>query len=432
MDYQEKVSEFLRKYHQRPEDIDLYELTDNMLKDMTNGLENKESSLMMIPTYLATNGKADYSQPAIAIDAGGTNLRVALVSFSEDGKTMVLEGLKKQKMLGVDKPLSKDEFFEGICQLCLPLLDKTDKIGFCFSFPCEIQPNKDGRIIYFSKEVNVIGAEGALIGEEMKKWFKAHGVDKELSIVILNDTVATLLGGPAIVNTKSVDGQIGLIVGTGVNTAYSEDVERITKLPVKAEGKMIINMEAGGFNKFPMGEFEKRMDNNSANPGDHELEKCISGVYLGNVIAYTIKQAAKEGLFSEHNRIADLPYFTMVEVDAFLRDPYGHNLLADACSNDDDVETMYCFIDQAIDRGAKLICGNLSACMIKMDGGKKRSTPVRIVVEGSTFHRCYSYKQKVEYYLRTYTNERLNRYYTFVTSDDANMAGSAIAVLLNS
>ena len=143
---------------------------------------------------------------------------------------------------------------------------------------------------------------------------------------------------------------------------------------------MIINMEAGGFDKFPMGEFEKRMDKNSANPGDHELEKCISGVYLGNVIAYTIKQAAKEGLFSAHNRIAELPYFTMVEVDAFLRDPYGHNLLADACDNDDDVETMYCFIDQAIDRGAKLICGNLSACMIKMDGGKKRSTPVRIVV----------------------------------------------------
>ncbi|MBQ6654217.1 MAG: hypothetical protein IJM79_01680 [Erysipelotrichaceae bacterium] len=431
MDPKQRVREFLAAYRQLPEYVDLKKYTDSMLQQMQLGLDGEEASLMMIPTYLSSNGAARLGEPVIAIDAGGTNLRTALVCFDENGRMQVSD-LAKQPMLGVESELTKDEFIEGICQLVMPLLEKTDKIGFCFSFPCEIQPDKDGKIIRFNKDVKISGSEGTMLGSEMKKWFREHGVEKEISIAILNDTVATLLGGPAIRDSRAVDGQIGLIVGTGSNTAYSENNEKITKAHLKEAGSMIINMESANFDRFEMGEFEKRMDQASGSPGVHPLEKCISGLYLGHVIGQTILQASKEGLFSAGNKIAELPEFSMSRVDAFMRDPYGDNLLANACGNEEDVEVMYQFIEQAMDRAARLITVNLAACIVKMDGGRKASAPARIVVEGTTILKGYSYFQRLDYFMRQFVTNELGRHYQFVTADDANLAGSAIAVLLNS
>ncbi len=431
MDPKQKARDFLARYRQLPEDVDLNKCLEGMLQEMKQGLEGSQSSLMMIPTYLSANGAAKLGEPVIAIDAGGTNLRTALVCFDENGKMQVSQ-LAKQPMLGVERQMSWEEFIEGICLLVKPLLKQADKIGFCFSFPCEIQPDKDGKVIRFNKDVKITGAEGRMLGSDMKKWFRDNGMEKEISIAVLNDTVATLLGGPAIRDIRAVDGQIGLIVGTGSNTAYSDSYQNITKAHLEGDGSMIINMESAGFDRFEMGEFEKRMDAASSSPGVHPLEKCISGLYLGHVIGQTLLQASKEGLFSPDNKIAELPEFSMARVDAFLRNPYGNNLLANACGNEEDVELMYQFIEQALDRAARLITVNLAACIVKMDGGRKASAPVRIVAEGTTLLKGYSYFARLDYWMRRFVNEELGRHYQFVTADDANLAGSAIAVLLNS
>ena len=54
-------------------------------EDMLRGLKNLESSLPMIPTYLSDAGQIPMGQPVAVIDAGGTNLRFALL---EDGKVL--------------------------------------------------------------------------------------------------------------------------------------------------------------------------------------------------------------------------------------------------------------------------------------------------------------------------------------------------------
>lgn len=429
MNYREIANNFLLKYDQHPDNIDIDSLTKNFIEEMKLGLAGKPSSLMMIPAYVSTKGEVPLNETVIAIDAGGTNLRIAHVTFTKDG--ISIENLKKQKMLGVEKPLHINEFFSQLTDIIMPYLDKSQKIGFCFSFAAEIQPNKDGKIIEFSKEINVDECEGKLIFEELKKEIKKRGFEKEISGVILNDTVSTLLGGPAIKPSEKVDGQIGLILGTGTNTAYIEELKNITKLDLHSEGKMIINMESAGFNKLPQGKFDKIFDEKSNNPTAHMFEKMISGIYLGNVICETVKYAAKENLFSKESTIKDLPYFSMVEVDQFLREPFGDNLLSNACHNAGDVELLYNFADLAIERAAKLVTINLAADIIQMDGGKNISTPCRIVIEGSTYHKCYSYKEKIDRYMKEYINDTLHRYYMITSGDDVNLAGSAIAALLN-
>ncbi len=429
MDYKNIAGEFLKKYQQHPDFISLKKGTEAMVEEMKKGLNNEPSSLMMIPTYLSTEGVVKLNEPAIAIDAGGSNLRIGLINFTKNGEE--IEGLHKQKMLGTERALTNEEFIEELTQLILPYMEKTDKIGFCFSFPSEILPNKDGRVIKFNKNVNISGAENTILGEEIRACLKQHGITKDVGVVVLNDTVSTLLGGPNIPDPRMVDGQVGLILGTGTNTAYSENIREIKKLNMDSDGKMIINMESGGFDKFPLGEFDKRMDAASSTPGEHLFEKCVSGIYLGNLIAETVKQAAKEGLFSKDSKVEELPSFGMSVVDAFLRDPYGDNVIANACANEDDVEMMTTFIDYAIDRASKLVVINLAACIMKMDGGKKASAPARIVVEGSTFHKCYGYKERIEYYMQDFVVNTLQRHYLFTSGDDVNLAGSAIAAILN-
>ena len=430
MDYRATVDSFLRKYDQHPDAIDMAALTACFVSEMKAGLEGKPSSLMMIPTYLAADGAIPLGETAIAIDAGGTNLRTALVTFTEKG--IEVSDFTKRPMPGTTKTLTKEEFLAEMVSYLKPLVSKANKIGFCFSFPAEVQPDHDARVVMFCKEVNITGAENMMICAEIAQALKAEGVDVPVSFVLLNDTVATLLGGPNPGPGERMDGQIGFILGTGTNTAYVEQCANIKKLGAGFEsGNMIINTESGIFDKVPLGEFDRRMDAASVNPNDHLFEKMISGVYLGAVIRETVLEAARQGLFSEGSNVLGLPEISMVEVDAFLRQPYGDNVIANACATDDDRELMYTFIDRALDRGAKLVTVNMAALLEQMDGGKRMSAPCRIVVEGSTFHKCYSYRERIERYMKEYVNETLGRYYVFTSGDDVNLAGSAGAALLN-
>ena len=217
-----KVNEFLKKYEMDHEGIDIEKNCRVFMQEMVAGLEGKESSLKMIPTYISMDKEVTLEKPVIVMDAGGTNFRVAVVYFDKNKKP-VIEDFKLYPMPGTKGEISKEEFFKAIAQYMEPVLNKSDKIGFCFSYPTEILPNRDGRLIQFCKEVQVKGVEGQLIGENLLNTIKKMGYGGKKSIVLLNDTVATLLGGKAAYPDRKFDSYIGFILGTGTNTCYIEE-----------------------------------------------------------------------------------------------------------------------------------------------------------------------------------------------------------------
>ena len=125
-----------------------------------------------------------------------------------------------------------------------PYLDEADAISFCFSYPTEIQPDKDGRLIAFTKEIKAPEVEGELIGKSLLAALPEKYQRKE--ILILNDTVATLLAGQAQTVGQSYSSYVGFILGTGTNTAYIEKTDQITTLSGESSHgeTMIINMES--------------------------------------------------------------------------------------------------------------------------------------------------------------------------------------------
>src|SRR5664279_4118111 len=104
---------FLSEHKMRAIDIDIQNIIDLFTLDMLKGLEGKESTLRMIPTYIEADNQFLTGVPVVAVDAGGTNFRAALVEFNVTGK-LEISNLMNAKMPGLEGEISKAEFFKTI------------------------------------------------------------------------------------------------------------------------------------------------------------------------------------------------------------------------------------------------------------------------------------------------------------------------------
>jgi hexokinase len=296
---------FLKNHKLRATDIDFGNLVDIFTDEMTRGLEGRTSSLRMIPTYIEAENEFMKDTPVLAIDAGGTNFRAALVTFRSNGKIETGE-IVRFLMPGIDGVVSCTGFFETIASYIRPMVGKTDRIGFCFSYPTEIFPDKDGRLLQFCKEVQAPEVVGQLIGKTLLETLGTP----EKKIVLLNDTVATLLAGKSASFGKSYDSYIGYILGTGTNTCYIELNKNVIKNPeLDQSGSQIINIESGAFGKAPRTDIDILFDNTTMDPGKYAFEKMFAGGYFGGLCLSVLKEAASEGLFSPAtmNRLSTVP-----------------------------------------------------------------------------------------------------------------------------
>ncbi|MBE3143083.1 MAG: hexokinase, partial [Planctomycetes bacterium] len=223
----QNVTRFLRKYQMDYLDVDIDLVIDSFLSEMQRGLAGKKSTLDMIPTYIEVGADVPTNKRVIVVDAGGTNFRVATVYF-DDQKKAIIENLHLYKMPGVQHEIGKDEFFKIMAGYLKDVAGAAQNIGFCFSYAVEIFPNKDGRLIRFSKEVKAKEVENQLIGENLNRALVSMGLGGDKKIILLNDTVVTLLAGVGYQN-RAFGSYIGFILGTGTNTCYVEKNSHLKK-----------------------------------------------------------------------------------------------------------------------------------------------------------------------------------------------------------
>ncbi|MHC4265396.1 MAG: hexokinase family protein [Planctomycetota bacterium] len=428
---QDKVIEFLKRYEMNPEETDFDVHVEVFLEEMKKGLAGQESSLAMIPTYIEPSAEVPKEVPVIVMDAGGTNFRVASVNFDKRGEP-VIEHFSKFEMPGVTEEVGRDEFFEMMAGYVKEVIDVSDSVGFCFSYPTEIYPNKDGKLLMFSKQIKAAEVVGELIGENLNSAIKRLGIGSEKHIVILNDTVTTLLAGSGLYGSR-YDGYIGFILGTGTNCCYVEKNENIKKCPkLEPSGRQIINCESGGFSKVPTGKIDKAMDARLKDPGVYKFEKMISGAYLGPLYLEVIQTALRDGMFSMKTaeRLDKIDRLESQQMDAFLSNPDGDNILAKSCGGDEDKEILCVLGERLIERAGKLTAINLSAMVLKSGDGKNPKKPVCIVAEGTTFYEMKGLKEKTEYYLCEYLGRR-GVYFEIVNVENSTLIGAAIAGLTN-
>ena len=384
------VEQFLQKHNQSTNNIDIAKMVASATAEMQTGLRSNGSTIPMIPTYLQNIGR-DKIKPGkrLLIDAGGTNFRSAVGYFDENGN-VVLQNLQKTKMPASDELLSKQQFYDKIAQNVSYLLDDCTDVGFCFSYQVDMQPNMDGKACAFSKEVKAPEVVGTFVGAETLSAIKKHS-DVDRKIVILNDTVATLLGGMAL-SQKQYSAYVGYIFGTGTNLCYIEDTQNITKVSGLPQGKMLINTEMGGCSCFTQGDFDKIVANTTAEPEKQHFEKMSSGKYLADIIAQAFKCGATEGLFDCPVNLVD---FQLKDVSLFLCGEQNVVYNMFQCDADRQKAREICL--NLIDRSAKMgAILNASAILMSC---QDKSTPVAIVAEGTTFNKLPTFRDNFQKYL---------------------------------
>lgn len=430
-----RVSEFLKSTGMDAESVDIPRNCDRFVREMIQGLNLEKSSLQMIPTYISAEGKPRQGESVIVLDAGGTNLRAAVVHFDREGKA-VTEKFTRCRMPGTSGAVESDAFFDRIAELVEPLLPESDRIAFCFSYPAQPQQDKDGVVISVGKELRVEGIAGKLLGRELIRALERRGAHPHHRVIVLNDSVATLLSGKALLQDREFDSFIGFILGTGTNTCYIENNENIRRLESGyPAGSMLVNTESGGYSGFPLPETVRRFDAATQKPGDYLYEKMVSGRYQGVLVQQLLHEAAAAGLFSAPfaSAAVGLEGLTSYEIDQFLYYPYGDNRLAVCCgaSGEADREALYYLIDGVFERAARLVTVNLAAVMEKTDTGRNPCRPVCITADGTAFYQSKLFRGKLNACVHQYIEGERHRYCEFVRVENATLLGTAIAGLLN-
>jgi len=428
----DQVTAFLRRHGLDLSRLDVGALSHAFREDMARGLRgDRDAWMLMLPTYLGLEGTLPKDEPVIVIDAGGTNFRIGLVTMTETGP--LVEDLTVFPMPGSQGAITWEEFLDQVSDAILPFTRRAKRVGLCFSYAAEILPNRDGRVIRLTKQVEIAGSDNQELGRDLSAALAAKGAPG-VEFLVLNDTVAALLGGVAELEGEVFDGYVGLIYGTGVNTCYVEARDNLHKVTAPwTRENMIVNMESARFDGAAMSDFDKRLDENSMDPGLCHYEKMVSGRYGGEVVFHALRLAAEEGLFSPTlaSHIQALEGLTLVQADAFAARPYGDNVLANACATEADREAVYAIIDAVTERSARLVCANLGGILLQTGGGRQAHRPVCVVAEGSTFYKGCLFRDKLVRFCQEELAGKLGLHLVFRQVKDANLLGTAAAALLN-
>jgi len=252
----------------------------------------------MIPSFVTGVPNGTETGTFLALDLGGTNLRVCKVVLKGDKTFSIFQ--QKYTLSTALKTGEATALFDYLADSVDTFLtshptaidddcpsESDVPLGLTFSFPVEQTALGSGTILTWTKGFSATNAVGHDVVKLLQDAFDRKRIHVKC-VALVNDTVGTLLS-----RAYTAGGCIaGVIFGTGTNCAYIEDMAKISKLagtPAAAPGgQMVINCEWGGFNNslshLPTTPFDRGLDRRSINPGYQAFEKFVSGMYLGESV----------------------------------------------------------------------------------------------------------------------------------------------------
>ena len=367
----------------------LHEIAADFRYDLRLGLKDPDlSSLRMLKSYVGLPTGKETGE-YLALDFGGTNLRVLRIKLMGQGKFEILKKVAKPlKVEGVYDYIgaesTAEEMFDFIAALVDEAIDgdheKKYLLGHTFSFPSEQSNLYDAKLIIWTKEFATPGVEGKVVNDLLKEALHRQGIDNVEPTAVINDTVAVLLAAAY----KQPDTYIGSIYATGHNTCYLEPYAE------SADAPMIINMESGGFMKLIPNRFDKEFDAASEKPGEQRLEKMVSGRYMGELFgmalaellgekgkAYGFTSIDMSAIISEADKVAEI-----------VKAKTGHDLTADDCAQVQELA------GALVIRSARLVTATFVGIIWQLAGSDKVQKQ-HIAIDGSVYEKMPLAKENI-------------------------------------
>lgn len=276
------------------------------------------SEISMLPSFQHTLPSGSEMGDFLALDVGGSTLRVALIRLGgrQEGKS----GLKVRRIRSfvIDekvRQLAGQAFFDWMAEKIGDMLKEYNNInattgaglqmGLAWSFPVEQTSPRSGHLLTMGKGFRAgHGVEGEDLGELIMKSCRRRGLNVVMSAIV-NDGAATLLSQAY----RDPATRISLILGTGMNAAVF--------LPTSAIGKgkfgqhpqswhdtaerVVVNTEISMFGKttLPVTRWDEQLNAQHRLPNFQPLEYLITGRYLGEIVRLVLLDAiATAGLFA--------------------------------------------------------------------------------------------------------------------------------------
>ncbi|CAO3595805.1 unnamed protein product [Absidia cylindrospora] len=447
-----------------------FELTQDQFQGIVTGFKQEyEQGLntaeakglaTIIPLYVTRLPTGQEKGTFLALDLGGSTLRVCAVQLLGDGQVQVDE---IKRSIAMTDPLRTGEttaFFDWMVD-AIDSLIKEYKIdvgvsdplamGVSWSFPVNQTSVSDGKILRMGKGFELKGIEGQDLKTLFTDAFRRKNVNVKVTALI-NDTVGVLVAH-AYSDPKA---RIGFIYGTGTNAAYPEQVSKMAKLdPMYKERhqdqEMLVNTEIDIFGSdayLPLNRFDRLLDANHSQPDFQLYEKMMSGAYLGELVRLAALDLVQENvLFDGHlplefkemysfetAQLSDLESRVDDSIDSRLRQLQSTFTFESPSyqPTEQDLATMTALCRAVATRGAKLAAAAVASLIEKQQEQQHllEDQPIIIGINGSTFEL---YPQMPERMLASLSDwfgpVMANRIRLDVARDGAGIGGALIAML---
>ncbi|KAL4992475.1 hypothetical protein BDW68DRAFT_149799 [Aspergillus falconensis] len=281
-------------------------MSEKIREQFRAGLES--SPINMLPSYNHALPTGLEQGTFLALDVGGSTMRVALIELRGQGKMEVLR-VSSSPIDNQVKLLEGTSFFDWMAGKIEGMLREVGtnygreeaplSMGLSWSFPIEQTSISSGLVIHMGKgfrcSMGTVGQElGALIVQSCQKRSLNVRVD-----AIVNDSSAALLSR-AYVDPAT---RMSLILGTGTNVAIHFPVHAIGlgKFGTRPEGwfdyakHVIINSEMSMFGGgvLPMTRWDDILNRTHLRPDYQPLEYMATGRYLGEIVRLIIVEAVE-------------------------------------------------------------------------------------------------------------------------------------------
>ncbi|KAK9472499.1 hexokinase-domain-containing protein [Dipodascopsis tothii] len=309
-------------------------IVKHFVSELEKGLSKEGGSIPMIPAWVMNMPTGKETGTYLALDMGGTNLRVCEVTLGGNRDFDITQS--KYHMPAGMKSGTADQLWDYVAE-CLESFLKAhhpDKdtcqmhLGFTFSYPCSQDAINRGVLQRWTKGFDIDGVEGHDVQPMLEAALRRRNVPITVTALI-NDTTGTMVAS----NYTDPEAIIGSIFGTGCNGAYFDYVKNIPKLEgltdLDPESPMAINCEYGAFDNehviLPRTRYDVHIDETSPRPNQQAFEKMISGLYLGEIHRLVMMDLFEQGYIFEKQNIdalrepfsLDTSFLSQIEEDPF-------------------------------------------------------------------------------------------------------------------
>lgn len=284
------------------------------------GPKLQASEICMLPSYNNTLPTGLERGTYLALDVGGSTLRIALVELNGKqpttaAKSMRIVAMKSFKIDEKVRQRSGSQFFDWVAEKIQQALadpqwqrstsTKSIPMGLAWSFPVEQTSIRSANLLDMGKGFR---ATEGLLGQDLSELIMAPCRKRNLPVhmdSIINDSSATLLSRAY----EDPSTRFAVILGTGFNISVHLPVSALATTKFKGYPQkwldeathVLVNTECSMFGKnvFPATRWDNQLNDAHMRPDFQPFEHMISGRYLGEIVRLIIVEAVRTaGLFS--------------------------------------------------------------------------------------------------------------------------------------